>query len=139
MQIVAQNQPLLTVSGSGGYDLTDASADAQVALQAPLAGLASAFPSSGLNVTSGTIELKGRVTQKQGTQTVTGQLVVADFTGQAGQNQFHNFGSTMDLDVSRTPVRIQITRLNGALTQSGNPGGNFDLTGTYDLEASRRN
>ena len=134
VQIVAQNQPLLTVSGSGGYDLTDASADAQVALQAPLAGLASAFPSSGLNVTSGTIELKGRVTQKQGTQTVTGQLVVADFTGQAGQNQFHNFGSTMDLDVSRTPVRIQITRLNGALTQSGNPGGNFDLTGSYDLD-----
>ncbi len=133
LQITGQNQPVLTVSGSGTYDLTDASADAQIALQTSLAGLANAFSSPDLSVSSGTVELKGRVTQKQGTQTVAGQLVLADFTGQVGQNQFHDFGSTMDVDVSRTPERIQITRLKGTLTQSGTPGGNFDLTGSYDL------
>ena len=85
LQILRQNQPLLTASGSGAYNLADASADAQVALQASLTGLCDAFPQPGASVSSGTIELKGRVTQKQNTQTVTGQLVLADFTGQIRQ------------------------------------------------------
>ncbi|MGD0350734.1 MAG: AsmA family protein [Verrucomicrobiota bacterium] len=133
LQVSRQNQQLFSVSGAGAYDLTNASADAQVTLQASLAGLASAFPQPGASVSSGRVELTGQVTQKQNTQTVTGRLVLADFTGQLGQNSFHNFGSTMDVDVSRTPEQIQIKKLTGALTQSGNAGGNFDLTGSYDL------
>ena len=39
LQIIRQNQPLLTASGSGTYNLADASADAQVALEASLAGI----------------------------------------------------------------------------------------------------
>ena len=132
LQINRQNQPLLTITGSGTYDLTDASADAQIALQASLAGLSEAFPQPGSSVSSGTIELNGRVTQKQNTQTITGQLVLANFTGQTGENSFRDFGSTMDVDVSRTPEQIQINKLTGTLTQSGNAGGNFDLTGSYD-------
>ena len=56
--ITRQNQPLLTVSGSGTYDLTDASADAQVALQVSLAGLGNAFLQPGSGISSGTAELK---------------------------------------------------------------------------------
>jgi len=132
LQISRQNQQLLAVNGSGTYDLADASADAQVALQASLAGLAKAFPQPGSSVLSGNIELDGRVTQKQNTQTVTGHLVLTDFTGQAGNNSFHDFGSTMDVDVSRTQEQIQIKKLDGAVTQSGNAGGNFELSGLYD-------
>src|SRR5208282_3692518 len=111
VEIIGQNQLLLTVSGSGTYDLTDASADAQVALHTSLAGLGTTFLQPGSNISSGTAELNGRVTQKKGVQTVTGQLVLADFTGRIGQNRFQDFSSTMDVDVSRTPERIQITRL----------------------------
>ena len=132
LQISRQNQPLLAINGSGTYDLTDASADAQIVLQASLAGLSEAFPQPGSSVSSGNIELNGRITQKQNAQTITGRLVLANFTGQTGKNSFRDFGSTMDVDVSRTPERIQIKKLTGALTQSGNPGGNFDLTGSYD-------
>ena len=132
LQISRQNQQLLAVNGSGTYDLTDASADAQVALRASLPGLADAFPRPGISVSSGNIQLNGRVTQKQGAQTVTGKLVLADFTGQMGNNSFHNFGSTMDVDVSRTPEQIQVEKLTGTLTQNGNGGGNFDLSGLYD-------
>ena len=36
------------------------------------------------------------------------------------------------LDVSRTPERIQIQKLNGALTQNGNARGDFALTGAFE-------
>ena len=132
LQVSRQNQQLLAVNGSGTYDLADASADAQVVLQASLAGLADAFPQPGSSISSGTIELNGRITQKQGAQTVTGRLVLADFTGQMGKSAFQDFGSTMDVDVNRTSERIQIKKLTGALTQGGNAGGNFDLSGLVD-------
>jgi len=133
LQIGRQNQQLLAINGSGTYDLTDASADAQVLLQASLTGLSEAFPQPGSSVSSGNLELTGRVTQKQNAQTVTGRLVLSNFTGQTGKNSFRDFGSTMDVDVSRTPEQIQIKRLNGALTQNGKAGGNFDVSGSFDL------
>jgi hypothetical protein len=85
-----------------------------------------------MSFSSGTVELKGRVTQKQNTQTITGKLVLANLTGQAGQNQFRNFGSTMDLDVGKTPEQIQINKITGKLTQDGNAGGTFEIAGKYN-------
>jgi uncharacterized protein involved in outer membrane biogenesis len=132
-QVAQQNQPLLTVSGSGVYDLTDASADLQVAVQASLPGIGRVMPQPELNISSGTIELKGQVTQKSNTQTVAGNLVLANFTGQAGKNQFQDFGSAMDLDVSKTAEQVKINKLAGKLTSGGKAGGAFDLAGTFSL------
>ncbi|MGH7993644.1 MAG: hypothetical protein ACREDQ_09015, partial [Limisphaerales bacterium] len=132
LQIIRQSQPLLTVSGSGAYNLADASADAQVALEASVAGLSDAFPQPDTRISSGTLKLNGHVTQKKNTQTVTGQLTLADLTGQLGKNSFSNFGSTMDMDVSRTSERIQIQKLDGGLTQNGNARGDFALAGTIE-------
>src|SRR5579859_5777172 len=86
LQISRQRLPLLTVSGSGAYNLADASADAQVALEASLAGLGEAFPQPDTKISSGTLKLNGRVTQRQNTQTVAGQLTLADLTGEIGRN-----------------------------------------------------
>ena len=132
LQISRQNQPLLTLNGSGTYDLTDASADSQVTLKASLAGLANAFPQPGASVSSGNLELAGRVTQKQNTQAVTGRLTLTAFSGQTGKNSFQDFGSTMDLAVQRTAEEIHIEKLTGALTQNGSAGGNFDVSGTFE-------
>ena len=132
VQVTRPNQPLLTASGSGAYDVTNASAEAQVTLQASLAGLAGAFAQPGSSVTSGTLELQGHVTQKQNVQTVTGQLVLSSLTGQVGKNSFQDFGSKVDMDVRRTPEQIEIRKFEGALARGGNPGGDFNLTGFYD-------
>jgi uncharacterized protein involved in outer membrane biogenesis len=132
-QVAQQNQPLLTVSGSGVYDFTDASADLLVAVQGSLAGMGRAMPRPELNISSGTIELKGQVTQKSNTQTVAGNLVLANLTGQAGKNQFQDYGSAMDLDVSRTAEQVKINKLAGKLTSGGKAGGAFDLAGTCNL------
>ncbi|MGA2179033.1 MAG: AsmA family protein [Verrucomicrobiota bacterium] len=130
--VLRQNQSLVTATGSGTYDLAGGNADMQVALQALPAALCQAIPQPGMSLSSGTVELKGRITQKQNTQTITGKLVLANLTGQAGQNQFRNFGSTMDLDVSKTPEQIQINKITGKLTQGGNDGGTFEIAGKYN-------
>jgi hypothetical protein len=132
LQIIRQSQPLLTASGSGTYNLADASAGAQVALEASLVGLSGAFPQPDAKISSGTLKLNGRVTQEHNAQKVTGRLALADFTGQFGKNSFSDFASTMDVDVSRTPEQVQIKKLNGALTKNGNTRGNFALTGTFE-------
>ena len=115
------------------YDLAERNADLQVTLQASAAALCQAIPQPGISFSSGTVELRGRVTQKQNTQTITGKLAVANLTGQAGQNQFRNFGSAMDLDVSKTPEQIQINKITGSLTQGGNAGGAFEIAGQYNI------
>ena len=130
--VLRQNQPLVTATGSGTYDLAGGNADLQVALHASPAALCQAIPQPGMSFSSGTIELKGRVTQKQNTQTITGKLALTNLTGQAGQNQFRNFGSTMDLDVSKTPEQIQINKITGKLTRDGNDGGAFEIAGKYN-------
>ena len=130
--VLRQNQSLVTATGSGTYDRAGGNADMQVALQALPAALCQALARSGTSFSAGTVELKGRVTQKQNTQTITGKLVLANLTGQAGQNQFHDFGSTMDLDVSKTPEQIQINKISGKLTQGGNAGGTFEIAGKYN-------
>jgi uncharacterized protein involved in outer membrane biogenesis len=132
LQIVRQNQSLAIITGSGTYDLAGGNADLQVALQASMAVLGQTISQPGMSFSSGTAELKGRVTQKQNTQTITGKLEFANLTGQAGQSQFRSFGSTMDLDVSKTPEQIQINKITGKLTQGGNAGGAFEIAGKYN-------
>jgi len=130
--VLRQNQSLVTATGSGTYDLAGGNADMQVTLQASPAALCQAIHQPDMSFSSGTVELKGRVTQKQNTQSITGKLMLANLTGQAGQNQFQNFGSTMDLDVSKTPEQIQINKIIGKLTKGGTAGGAFEITGKYN-------
>ncbi|HLX95127.1 MAG TPA: AsmA family protein [Verrucomicrobiae bacterium] len=132
LQILRQNQPLLSVTAAGAYNVADASADAEVTLDGSLPGLSGAFPQPGNEISAGTLKLNARVTQKQNAQTVAGKLVLADLTGRVGGNSYQNFGSAMDLEVSRTPDRIQIQKLNGTVTQNGSAKGNFVVSGALE-------
>ncbi len=131
MQVVLQNQPALTASGSGNYDLATGDADAQVKLSATLARLLLALPQPGMSVSSGDMELSARITQKQKTQTLTGNLTLTNFNGQIGQNNFLGYGSQLKLDVANSPEQIQINQVAGSFNQAGKSGGDFDLSGTY--------
>jgi len=65
--------------------------------------------------------------------------VLANLTGQAGQNQFRNFGSTMDLDVSKTPEQIQINKITGKLTQAEMTAALLTLPANTIPRVNRRN
>jgi uncharacterized protein involved in outer membrane biogenesis len=133
LEVARQNQTLASVSGSGTYDKASEAADMQVAIQAALAPLLQALPQPDMSVSSGTVDLKAHITQKQKAQTVTGSLALADFTGRAAKNEFRSFGMAADFDVAMTPQQVQLRKAAGKLTQEDKAGGTFDFTATYDL------
>ena len=132
VQVTHKGQDMLTASGSGTYEVDSKSADIQLLMQATLARLSElAPPAAELAISSGTLNLKSHVTQNASGQTVTGTLSVEGMTGKVSKNQFQNFGLTMDLDILKSPIQIEIRKANGKLTGAGDAGGSFDLSGTY--------
>ncbi len=129
-QIALQNQPALTASGSGNYDLASGDADAQVKLSATLARLLQALPQPDMSIASGDVELNARVTQKQKAQTLAGSLSLTNFNGQIGKNEFLGYSTQLKLDVASSPEQIQIRQVAGSFSQNGNSGGEFNLSGT---------
>jgi uncharacterized protein involved in outer membrane biogenesis len=131
VQVSLQRQPALLASGSGGYDLTTGDADGQVKMSAGLAQLFQALPQPGMNIASGGVELNARVTQKQKTQTLVGDLTLTNFNAQVGANAYSGWGTRLKLDVANSPERIQINQVAGGFSQNGKPGGTFDISGNY--------
>jgi hypothetical protein len=132
LQLAHENQPLLTVSGTGTCEPATQNAQMQVHLQAALPGLLGLLPQVDANLSSGAVELTGRITQNGQTRTVSGSLALSGFTGCVGKNEFHNFGVTAGLDSTQNAGQIQISQLTGQLTGDGIAGGNFQISGHYD-------
>lgn len=127
-----QDQPALTISGSGTFDRVTQDADLQVVMQATLARLLAIFLQPDANLTGGTVELKGRVTSKQQNQSVVGQLTLANLNGQYATYRFADFGSVVDLDVAMKAKQLEIRKATGELRSAGNAGGKFEVTGNLD-------
>src|ERR1035437_9265431 len=117
---------------SGTYDSGTTNADLQATAQLALAVLLQAAPQPAMSVTSGTVELKTHVTQKQKTQACSGSLALADFSARFGTNEVRSLGTAVDFDVGIASQQVQIRKLSGKLTQGGNAAGSFDVSGTYD-------
>lgn len=133
LQLLQSNQPALVLSGSGTYDRTNSDADLQIDLETSIPRAIHVLNHDGLMASSGTAELRGHVTQIRRTQTVTGNLTLAKFTGKVGKSEFRNFGATMDLDVEKTPAEIDFHQVTGSLSGDRNSGGDFKFSGLYNL------
>ena len=131
--VARQNQPLVTVSGSGTYDKGNNTADLQLKGQVLLAQLLGVLSRPDLKASSGMLDLTAHITQKEGQQNISGKLALTDLTGQFGSNTFQKFGFTSDLDVGMTPDQVQIRKIAGNITQDKNSGGAFEISGTYGL------
>ena len=139
LDVARQNQTLVSVSGSGTYDKASEAADLLVAAKAVLSPLLQMLSQPGMSSSSGTVDLKARLTQKQKTQAVTGTLALADFTGRLGKNEVRGLGTGVDFDVGMAPQRVHIRKFAGTLTQGGQAAGSFDVSGTYDLGTTNVN
>lgn len=133
LDLAQQGQPALTVSGSGSCDTATQDADLQFALNAALTRLVALLPQPDVSITTGTLDFKGRVTGKNQTQTVAGQLALADFTGRFGETRFASFGLGMDLDLGLKGDLIEFRKASGQLKEAQKTGGQFEATGNYDL------
>jgi hypothetical protein len=132
VELAQQDQPALTISGSGTFDSATQDADLQVVMQATLARLLAMFPQPDANLTGGTVELKGRVTSKQQNQSVVGGLTLTNLSGQYATYRFADFGSAMDLDVAMKAKQLEIRKATGELRSAGNAGGKFEVSGNLD-------
>jgi hypothetical protein len=132
-QLAKSNHTALAISGSGTYDSESGSADLQVDLKTTLGRLLPLLGQTNMAASAGTAELKAHVTQKQQTQTVSGDLTLTNFSGSVSGNDFTDFATAMTLDLTKTPEQIEIRKAAGTLTENRKAGGSFDISGNYSL------
>jgi hypothetical protein len=99
-------------------------------MKTPLSRLATVLAQTNFACRAGQLELTGHVTSSPQSQTITGELTLADFTGHYDEYKFDNFGAVFDLDVALTGQQLAIRKAAGQLR----PGGKLDVTGKYDGE-----
>lgn len=131
-----QGQPALVATASGGVQGSANEADVQVSVSATLVRLFAALPAPGLSVSSGTVAFQTRVQQKDGKQSVTGKLVLSDFSAQQGDMQLAHLGTDFDFDLAAQDKTMEIQKLSGVLQVGGKPGGRIDAGGKIDLSAA---
>ncbi|MBI2927087.1 MAG: DUF748 domain-containing protein [Verrucomicrobia bacterium] len=129
-----RGQPLVTGKGSGDYDLATQQVGGEASLEAALPGLLKEFPVPDLSAVAGTVKFSGSFALKDQRQTLTGNLVLADFTGGYGEFKFQNYQATVDYDVELKGNEVQLRRVALAPRQGFEPGGSFDLSGKLELE-----
>jgi len=134
LKVLRENQSLVTLAASGTCDLATTNADFQLAVQAALGGLAQLRPQTNLSVSSGTFELKTRLSQTPQAQNVTGTFALADLSGKIGQSALGSLGAAGDYDLGMAARHLLIRRVAARLTEASKPGGNFEFAGTFNLD-----
>ena len=87
------------------------------------------MPQTNVTCSAGKLDITAHVTQKQTTQTVTGQLALTEFTGNYGDYRFDAYGTTLDLDLLLKGQQLEIRKAVGRLLQ-----GQLDVSGNIDLD-----
>jgi hypothetical protein len=134
LDLTQQGQSVLAVSSTGTFDRATLDSDMEVTAQAALDRLAMLLPQANVTCSAGTLELTSHLARKQQTQTVTGHLALADFTGGYGDYELTNFGTSIDLDLLLKGKQLEIRKAMGQLRQGQTAGGKFDVAGNYDLD-----
>jgi hypothetical protein len=143
ISLARQNEPIVTVDGSGIYNKETSGADLQVTVQAFLAQAIKLAKVSDAKITAGSAELKGHIVQslsRQGSATntavsITGALTLKDLTGSVGKTEFRGFGTVADVDIGKNGSELQLRKVNGKISEGNNAGGSFDLTGNYNTDS----
>lgn len=135
-------QAALTAGGALQYNTRSQDADVQVTLETILPQVAALVSVPGLNVSAGSLKFAGRITQKNTTPQLTnnpaldravlGKLNLDNFTGSLDSNRFDRFVAALDVDILTRGDVAEIRKLSGALRQSDQPGGGFEVTGNFN-------
>jgi len=143
VRLLRQNQPVVALSGHGSYELKAKNASLDTKLDASLADLAALLALPDLKASSGTVKLSARVVQSNLTpnntnhpildQSVSGSVLLDNFTGQYSANRFERFGGSVDFDAEKKDQAVEIRKLVGALNQEGRAAGSFAVSGNYNV------
>ena len=121
----------LTVSGLGTFDQATQDADFQVVVKAALVKLLAIFPQPGTKLADGTLDFKGHVTSKAQSQSVTGELVLANLAASATPTQV--LAAKLNLDASVGKQVADLRQCLLTLTPTPRAKNELNLTGKVDL------
>jgi hypothetical protein len=124
-------QEALSASGKGSYNMTNGAAAFDVQGSAALPTVLKLAGMPDLAATSGTATFQTKIEQKNEQQQITGKAGLNDFTGNFGSNVFQAFGMQADFDLVMDTNLVNIRKLSGSLSGSKQPGGSFQVGGTY--------
>ena len=141
--IASGKQPALNLGVSGKVDLQTMDVDLQTKLGLQLPPLVVMLGNPAVSVSSGTLTLNNHIVQQNqspGQTTnavynrgVVGSLRVDGLTGRLNAFNFDGFAVDADCDLSVKDQLAEVKKLSATLRQAGQPGGTFEVTGTFDL------
>ena len=142
-QATHERETALRLGVFGQVDVKNADVDLQTALEASIPRLAALLGDPRVKASSGVFKFEGRVQQKPpglplGNQaipdrSVVGTLRLGELTGEFGAYDFDRFETRVACDVSVKNQVVEIKKFSAEARQSDQPGGTFELGGTYDL------
>lgn len=132
-QLAQNGQQVLSAEGAGACDTVAKTADANAIVLVALPSLLTMLALPDVAASGGAVELQAQVTHKDKTDGVTGKLLLVGFTGEAGATKLNDFGLETGFDFSKTGDKAHIRKAAGKVTSRGQPGGEFEMAGNYDL------
>ena len=138
LEVAQRNQTMLTSSGSGTYDQATQAADMELSANVNLPHTIQALPNSGLNVSSGEVQLTAHLTQKDQNQTVKAalqmtNLIVNDPTGRIPASPLQ---AGLQLDASMNGNVADLRQCQLSLTPTPRATNQLQLTGHVDMSQS---
>jgi uncharacterized protein involved in outer membrane biogenesis len=131
VQAAHNGEPVVQLTGTGQYDRQSLNSDLQVSLEANLPRALAMVPQADVKASSGSVSFNGRVQGGQQSQTITGAVALANFTGQLSENRFDKYTAGANLNVQKTDRAIEIRQIAGSASKGPQPGGTFTITGNY--------
>ena len=131
LELAQLGEPALTISGSGTFDQATQAADFQVAVKAALVKLLAIFPQPSVKLAGGTLDFHGRLASKAPSQSITGELTVANLASSTTPDKV--LAAKLKLDAS---LKGQVTELRQCLltlTPTARATNELNLTGTVDF------
>lgn len=121
------DQSLIRATGSaqGDADKATLRTESEIGLPALLA----VFPQEGISATNGMVRINAVVNHNGITNSASGTVRLASFSGKVQDYVLRNFASTVDYNVEAAGAAIRIHKFDAALQQDQASAGTFSLTG----------
>ncbi len=132
-QLAQDNQPALTLAGSGSVNLDTKDTNLKAVLDGQIPQLLKIVQMAGMSASSGVVHFDGQIAQSKDGQSVVGGLSLTNLSGTFGKATLDRFQTVFDTDLAVNTNELQIKKMAGTLAQAGQPAGSLNVSGTYNL------
>ena len=135
------NQPAVSLSGSGTYNLKTREANVSIRIAGDLARTLRIVPYAGARLASGMASLDAKMAANRTSQQVIANLVLTNVTGNIRGVSFEHAALALDTSARFQRRSVTLTKCSARVDEAGQKTANLDLTGEYSFasETGRAN